>query len=574
MDNQFYPTPKKLANKMLAKFNGSIGKDSVVLEPSAGRGSLIKAIEDATEIYGSQYRRYMPKSIDVLEIDPENIAILRDIDLQCVSIVGYDFMEFEARKMYTHAILNPPFNQGAEHVLRAWDALSNGQLVAIISAETVKNPKSRKEHFLVDLINDNNGTIEYLQDEFITPETKRKTAVEIALIHICKVVEFKDSYIEGLKPSLNDEIFDDVESAENNLAIPEPAIDQAVRIYNAAATSLKDQITISAQLSNSTAYYFGLLADSMIRTDEEVKKRKTGRVSNDFVVEEYNKQHATLKEKAWSHVLTASNLTSGLSSDVVKNLRNEFIEISKLEFTKSNIHGFLANLAGAKQVGNMDMLCSVFDAFTKYATGNRAHYRGWKSNDKHKTNAYQLKTTRFIMKMRNAYYSLDYRDEDMLNDFDLAFAMLDGKQRKAITGVSDLMRGKETLKKLKQGERLSAEYFDIRYYAGAGTMHLFPTNKPLVERLNRMVGHHRQWLPPTDVRVSDAFWLQYEGAEKIQAKMDKDPVFKKYTNYDLHYSDFAEQRMSDLIDEAGKAAGFKMDNLLDSGSVKLENLAA
>jgi hypothetical protein len=73
---------------------------------------------------------------------------------------------------------------------------------------------------------------------------------------------------------------------------------------------------------------------------------------------------------------------------------------------------------------------------------------------------------------------------------------------------------------------LSSDYFDVRYYPGAGTIHFFPRSKTLVDRLNRLVGRHRQWLPQDGELVPDAFWLQYEMAEKfakdVEAKIKDD----------------------------------------------------
>lgn len=57
---------------------------------------------------------------------------------------------------------------------------------------------------------------------------------------------------------------------------------------------------------------------------------------------------------------------------------------------------------------------------------------------------------------------------------------------------------------------------------GVGTIHFFPRDKKLIDRLNRLVGRHRQWLPPTDDGVSKDFWLQYEKAEKFDGEIRKE----------------------------------------------------
>ena len=44
----------------------------------------------------------------------------------------------------------------------------------------------------------------------------------------------------------------------------------------------------------------------------------------------------------------------------------------------------------------------------------------------------------------------------------------------------------------------------------------------LISRINRIVGSLRQWLPPADAHVSEAFWAQYENAEKYDAEIRKE----------------------------------------------------
>jgi len=57
-----------------------------------------------------------------------------------VAVVGHDFLEFKMGAIYSHIIMNPPFSQGAAHVLHAWHILYDGEIVALLNAETVRNP--------------------------------------------------------------------------------------------------------------------------------------------------------------------------------------------------------------------------------------------------------------------------------------------------------------------------------------------------------------------------------------------------------------------------------------------------
>ena len=80
--------------------------------------------------------------------------------------------------------MNPPFDNGDEHFLKAWDIARNTTIVCLLNAETLRNPYSANRKLIYKIIEDNGGTIEYIQNAFATSE--RPTKVEIALIRISK----------------------------------------------------------------------------------------------------------------------------------------------------------------------------------------------------------------------------------------------------------------------------------------------------------------------------------------------------------------------------------------------------
>jgi hypothetical protein len=92
------------------------------------------------------------------------------------------------------------------------------------------------------------------------------------------------------------------------------------------------------------------------------------------------------------------------------------------------------------------------------------------------------------------------------------FAMLDGKYEAAV-GLESVFRNH--FHALRSGQRMSGSYFDVRYYPGVGTIHFFPTNKTLIDRMNRLVGNHRRWLPPAENKAGNGFWQQFDQAEKL-----------------------------------------------------------
>jgi hypothetical protein len=162
-----------------------------------------------------------------------------------------------------------------------------------------------------------------------------------------------------------------------------------------------------------------------------------------------------------------------------------------------NIYGFLCGIvdnAGAIQVG---MMLDVFDTISRYHDENTFFYRGWKSNGRHRTCGMRLKTTRFILpgfKVSSFRGSLDWNSERMLADFDKVFSMIDGRSEPEVSLVSVFDTHFTDL--ARSGKRVSSSYFDVRLFPGIGTVHFYPRSKELMDRLNRLVGKERAWLPP------------------------------------------------------------------------------
>lgn len=122
---QFFETPEDLADKLV--FLANINEFDTILEPSAGRGSIIKAINKITNI--------VPDCYELME---ENRIILKnrikDDNLRC-NVLGNDFLKHKDKK-YSKIIANPPFtkNQDIDHLLKMYEfLLDEGKLVCITS---------------------------------------------------------------------------------------------------------------------------------------------------------------------------------------------------------------------------------------------------------------------------------------------------------------------------------------------------------------------------------------------------------------------------------------------------------
>ena len=122
-DFQFFETPPELAD-WLVSLAGNILPGMSVLEPSAGRGAIIKAIH-----------RVCPEvAVDYYELMPENRQFLSTMDN--VRPMGEDFYEEQSSVQYDRIIANPPFsgNQDICHVKRMYAWLKPGGTVAAITS--------------------------------------------------------------------------------------------------------------------------------------------------------------------------------------------------------------------------------------------------------------------------------------------------------------------------------------------------------------------------------------------------------------------------------------------------------
>jgi hypothetical protein len=142
---QFYPTPERIAKLMQELVIPRLGWNTRWLEPSAGRGSLIKVILDENP--------HLTTQIDACEIDDINREILLGMG---VNLVGDDFLSLHTSpaQKYDGIVMNPPFsnNQYIKHILHAYDSLKPGGSLSFIAPTSWLDPRSQLERDFNDLI--------------------------------------------------------------------------------------------------------------------------------------------------------------------------------------------------------------------------------------------------------------------------------------------------------------------------------------------------------------------------------------------------------------------------------------
>ena len=161
----FYPTPEELGKRLLAGIDWNYIES--VLEPSAGKGDLARVCAGLDK--QSEYNGYYPTSdwsweaaishadIDCIEIDPTLRAVLESNGFR---VIHDDFLTFQTQKHYHLIAMNPPFDQGAAHLLKALEMVEHGGIVrCILNADTLRNPYTNERRRLVKLLTEKNAVV-------------------------------------------------------------------------------------------------------------------------------------------------------------------------------------------------------------------------------------------------------------------------------------------------------------------------------------------------------------------------------------------------------------------------------
>lgn len=111
--NQFYPTPDWLAHDMVEY--ADIQKTDRVLEPSAGRGAILKYIASKTKYYYA------------VEYNKSNAKYLRDAGYR-VNLTSFEKYSATINKQFDKIIMNPPFANKMDliHTTLAYNILRQG----------------------------------------------------------------------------------------------------------------------------------------------------------------------------------------------------------------------------------------------------------------------------------------------------------------------------------------------------------------------------------------------------------------------------------------------------------------
>ena len=573
MDYQYYPTGEKTAALMWAKFKRPIRH---VCDPSAGKGHLIRHAKEgfpgldesdipwladvqdvdvpngrfgATRLreYARQKFADLPE-VSAIEIDVAHHSSLKELG---VKVLGYDFLETSSLATVSHLILNPPFAEGCAHVLHGWDCLHDGEVVAIVNAQTLRNPYTQERRRLVELI-ERHGSFEYLTDQFVD-DVARKTSVEIALIYLEKVPQkYLDvnALLGDLRRGDNEhrELDPEISSA---LALPGNFISDTYARFELAVGAARNASEQGAIAATTEAALGLTLAEMQAKGVGSEFREMVGSVRS-AANEDFKRRYDVLKKKAWSQIIRSSLLNDKLSNQARRKVEASAQDIYELEFTVANVHGFLAGVMQSLGDVYQQMLVDMFDSIIGRSSDNVVFYRSYKSNEKHRIGM-RLRRSRFILpRFRMGFGgSLDYEDERFLADIDRCWGVLNG-----INGHYDGLV--EAVKKndLRSSDRYQSRFFSFRYYKGTQTIHFYPNDSEVMEKMNRFVGKLRRWLPGDMEEANADFAEQYNSGETLTKE-----YLQEYSRGSLRSIDRPHYKLLRRVQGCSDDGDFELDRL-------------
>lgn len=479
LNSSFYPTPKDLAVRMVSKIRVN---HEYILEPSAGKGDLIETYCDMKDRHGALRRRF-----SAIEIDKELRATLRG---KAIQIIDHDFLAYSGPDKFDLILMNPPFNEGDKHLLKAIDILYSGQIICLLNAETLRNPYSRSRQELVKKLDTLNAEIEYMTGAFENAE--RKTSVEVALINI--IVDRK----------VEEDLFADcteinngcTETVEENYEITTGKhIEELVSEYNQIVSISMETIVGYYKNHKKVGRYIGL-------NNEPDKHHRTANTLTAMMQETVNETIRRIRIDFWRRTLDLQEVKSRLT----KKRLNEFEEGVKyrsgMDFTENNIRSFLLNLISGYDDTLTNAVLEVFDKFTvKHCwddgvfTDNIHYFNGWKTN-----NAFRV-GKKVIIPVYGGHgngpfrdwisdkWNLDYQVAAELLDIDVVMNYFDG-----CPDYRSITKALENAFACGQNRKIESTYFTITAFK-KGTLHLTFKDEDILRRFNIAACRGKGWLP-------------------------------------------------------------------------------
>lgn len=472
---QFYPTPRKIIELM----HSCITNRNALhyLEPSAGKGDIADFLK---------YRFGGIKTIDCIEIDPNLASILKGKGYE---VVGDDWLTYNDTCFYDVIMMNPPFANGADHLLKAWDYMHSGEIVCLLNKSTVDEsydrkdlsqaPYSAKKKRLLSIIEKNGYKLE-LEDCFSTAE--RKTNVNVTLVYLKK--ESDDDSIDLWSTDKEEKTINDAIEDRELLPAIQDKLGNMELFYNDANEHMSKAFS---HIRKAMVY----LKANGIHTSSYSKLFEVAMGNVNDAKAELVKKH---RKDAWMSVFDQVEFRNWLDKKQVEAFVQDIQKNGNVPFTRENITGTLKNIILEKETLFQQSVVNVFDSLTSYYNGNTNHNEGWKTNDSYKVNEKLI----FPYGCSYSYGSFSlYRSYssavDIYNDLDRVICVLDGRKFGECKTIQKTLEDKFRTKFGRDEMVAESEYFHIKFFM-KGTIHLKFKDKRLLQEFNKTATKGKNWI--------------------------------------------------------------------------------
>ncbi|MGL5955380.1 MAG: DUF4942 domain-containing protein [Brevinema sp.] len=575
MSNQFYPTPDVLIQKMIEPYRQltkeqqkSIEREEgekreelrkifqkknleeafqnkYIFDPSAGKGHILHYLYLKMSSI-SRWIKYF-----ACEIDPEFRSILKDGKIikqdsdgrqstnhNRIEIVGFDFLEYKPDIIFDYIFMNPPFNEGIKHFLHAFKISQGADLVCILNAETLKNPYSEERKLALKLIEDNEGTIEYIQHAFSNAE--RPTDIEIALVRVNnkqqKLFEFSCNFQATPSEQIN---FEDMQAIMTNDVFKNNEI---------AFENAKKALHEFMQARKKLSYYTDMLFDTATATHSKDTETKQEYYSTKEIIQKacesnndyhriYNETVQEMKHKAWEKLTSIPKINLMLSETSRNELDSFIREMKDQPYTEINMRNIY--LAILKKLPDIRKQCLIdaFDWLTKYFKNNRVFVEGWKTNDYWKVNKrcvlpntcefsyYSYNKDEIVLSVKEQLYNLEksmmYLKYSTVNEEDFYLYL---PQKNVMNGkeyLASMLQYHKT--KITSGKKLESRFFTIKFYK-KGTIHIEFKDLELLDLLNYIVCNSKNWLPDIEKKQYQQKYKNKDIPNWVKAEMNIEQI--------------------------------------------------
>lgn len=514
-DKEFYPTPKSIAVKMAEPYAKGLGVRRI-LEPSAGNGAILDTIVNDGIPYeytthgGAQTMTLTDKArrenIYTLEKDPELQLILQQKGYR---VLGNDFLAFRPDHVFDLVLMNPPFSQGARHLLHAWDILPAGDIACLLNAETLRNPCTRERELLAGIVAAH-GSAEELGRCFA--DSDHDTDVEVVLVRLHKDAPADGPFTLRLDGCTTETRAQFTQEGGQQLLANPSRLDAMLRAWDLTKSAAVDFINsyrrlylfASTFLPDKDGKENGNLAAAGIQAicqaiQGNTDEKTAGRAYNAFLDD--------VKSCAWNTIISQLGLEKYMTGAMRETMREFRNAQAAFELSKENIMRLFQTLMG--NLGNIMDKCvsDVYDLFTRYHDGNTACTEGWKTNKQFKANRTVILPgfagAGFMPQKYgyNSHFSLQYDAARASEDIDKAMCWLTGTSFESlddvpctngVTGNNENMTISATVRSIPVGDQgwHPSQFFLVKAYK-KGTVHLQFRDEALWTKFNLTVNKQK-----------------------------------------------------------------------------------